>query len=122
MSRFDRIDPITQKPKGAFDQVLTSWFLDAPAKNVLSKHFLASCSYPLLLAKIQAGIWEHEQDLYLPVFYRGMIPSLQCKEVFLSFRKMKNDKWRYGYVLIKEREEQETLNLSLLDGLTGIPG
>ena len=122
MSRFDRIDPITQKPKGAFDQVLTSWFLDAPARNVLSKHFLTSCSYPLLLAKIQAGIWEHEQDLYLPVFYRGMIPSLQCKEVFLSFRKMKNDKWRYGYVLIKEREEQETLNLSLLDGLTGIPG
>ena len=108
MSSFDRTDPITQKPKGAFDQILTSWFLDAHAKNILSKHFLLTCSLSVLQSKISAGFFEHEKEIYLPVFYQGKLPSPDCKEVFLSFRKMKNEKWKYGYVLIKEREEKET--------------
>lgn len=107
MSSFDRINPITLRPKGAFDQILTSWFLDAPARNILSKHFLTTCSFPFLQSKISAGFLEHEDDIYLPVFYQGKIPSQDCKEVFLSFRKMKNEKWKYGYVLIKAREERE---------------
>lgn len=104
MSTFDRTDPISLRPKGAFDQILTSWFLDAPAKAILSKHFLHRVSWPTLQAKISAGILEHEDKLYLPVFYQGKLPSPDCKEVFLSFRLISNPRWRYGYVLIKEAQ------------------
>jgi len=106
MSAFDRFCPVTQKPKGAFDQILTSWFLEGHAKKILAKHFLLDCSWDLAKAKIQAGIWEHEDELYLPVFYRGKIPSPTCAKVFLSFRKINNEKWRYGYVLIKEANQE----------------
>ena len=109
MSSFDRICPITGKHKGAFDQVLTSWFLDAAARKILSKHFLCTASLPLLQAKLTPGFLEHEDSLYLPVYYKGKIPPPSCQEVFLSFRKIDNPKWRYGYVLIRAKENPPAL-------------
>ena len=110
MSHFDRIDPITQKPKGAFDQVLTSWFLDAHSKAILSKHFLLDSSWAIPQAKIQAGFFEHEDDIYLPVFYQGRIPSHPDQKSFSPSERSRTRSGDMAMSLSKQRKQRRPHN------------
>lgn len=110
MSSYDRFWPGSGKLKNGFDQILTSWFLDPPARNMLSAQFQFSTTWAIAQAKMSAGIWEQECDLFIPIFYQGKVPHPTCKRVFLSFRKMSNANLKYGYVLIKTGDEREIPN------------
>lgn len=105
MSTYDRLWPHTDLSKKPFDQILTSWFLDAPAKSFLSAHFLRRTSLQIFQAKTSCGIFEHEDHKYLPLFYQGKIPS--SPQVLLSFRKLKHPRWEYGYVMVREWVERK---------------
>ena len=110
MSSFDRFWPGSGKLKSGMDQILTSWFLDPPARGMLSKQFQFSTTWPIAKEKMKTGIWEQENDLFIPIFYQGKVPGPLCKTVFLSFRKMSNPNLRYGYLLIKADDEREIPN------------
>jgi len=102
MSSFDRYWTGPETPKSPMDQILTSWFLEPSTKLTLSEYFLHRISQAEWKAKTAAGIFEYKTGLYLPLYYKGKIPSPDCKELFLSFRKLKDPRWTYGYVMVKE--------------------
>jgi hypothetical protein len=106
MSHFDRVDPITQARKTGFDQILTSWFLDPHAKSYLSISTTKTFSWEEVKLSLASGVFLHENFSYLPLFYKGRIPSPTCKEVCLSFRKLNKPNWKYGYVMIRELIEK----------------
>jgi hypothetical protein len=106
MSSYDRLWEASQIPKKPFDQILTSWFLDAPAKSFLSAHFLRRTSLQIFHAKTSCGVFEHDGHKYLPLFYQGKIPA--SSQILLSFRKLKHPKWEYGYVMVREWVERSS--------------
>ena len=101
MSSYDRYWSGSGNAKKPIDQILTSWFLEAHSKRILSQHFLRKSSWAIVKAKISCGIFEYQEFNYVPVFYKGLIPSSEDQEVFLSFRKFSNSAYQYGYVMIK---------------------
>lgn len=101
MSSYDRYWPGSGLAKKPLDQILTSWFLEAHSKRILSLHFLRKTSWAITQAKISCGLFEYQDFQYVPLFYKGHIPCSPEDEVFLSFRKFSNPAYQYGYVMIK---------------------
>ena len=103
MSHFDRYNPATQLKRTGFEQILTSWFLEPHAKAYLSVSETKLFPWKEVQDKMLTGTLQYENFSYLPLFYKGKIPSPDCQEVFLSFRKFNKENWKYGYVLIREK-------------------
>lgn len=101
MSSFDRIWPETGEKKGAFDQILSSWFLDSSAKNLLASHILRTLPLQEFQETVKHGFFQEEDCKYLPIFYKQQLPSRQSTKAFLSFRKMNKPGLKYGYVLVR---------------------
>jgi hypothetical protein len=101
MSSFDRVWPETGERKGAFDQILSSWFLDSSAKNLLASHILRTLPLQEFQETVKHGFFQEEDCKYLPVFYKQQLPSRQSTKAFLSFRKMNKPGLKYGYVLVR---------------------